>query len=1335
MTAIRRAMATRRLIHPAILALVAFLPPLWSAPGKIAADTKSYLSINPWGLLQQATQLWDSSTGLGTVTHQTIGYLFPMGPWWAAADVAGIPDWLTQRVWWGALVFTALLGAFRLAGDTNSTRHAQYVTALSYGLSPYLFAYVSRISAILLPWAVFPWMILVLRRGLKEPTSWRHPALFAVLVLISGTVNATAIAFVTLGAVVWLLVESTAIRDVWHVVFRSAVLSAVVSVWWVTALIVQGRYGINILRYTETYETITSTALPSELLRGFGYWFSYGGDWLDPWVEATYGLLARPWYLALGFVIVGLSVIGVRHASRASRLPSAMLIIVGLSLAVGEASTGTLSPWGQSFGALVDLGPGLVVRSTQRALPVLILGLAFGLGGWVNRRSAPQLQLKTAFLLGAVTVQAAPWFLGGIATSAITHSTIPPYWNEASASLGLSVDYRVWETPGTDFASYRWGGTIDPILPGLTDRPTVARELIPLGTDGAADLVSEIERRVAENTLSERAIAPLARVLSSDTILARNDLEFERYALARPDDVTNRVDRSTETTRLFTGPLYSHDQHLIDEQTYGGVPGIGEVPSIATWAIDEPVSILSARTGAVAVVHGSAETIVGLAEAGLISGNELLFDADSMTSDDSLQRQTDWTIIGDSNRLEDRRWYSVGAVLGATRSDDELVNDSSIRSLRVVDDTTRLTTSELQGGFSSVRASNYGSPAVLTAEDRPEHAIDGDAFTAWRGSALAPTTDLTWEGQLAQVANPQWIELLQPTTGERSRWITEVELTLRHGAAINVVRIPLDDRSRSGNGQRIDLDGSPVSSIEIEIIKDSVGPLPGYGNSVGVGFAEITIDGVGPTTEWITLPVDIRSASDAEHRTTFVLERRRIDETFGNRFDPEAVLHRRLDVSADTTFQLSGSWSHAAHFPDAGVRASSPSLVGVSELRWVSEIDPEEIWFEVNVESAPQSALIELATGDLFSVPTALTVQDMLGNFVDAKVPSHGVVALDLTGLTPGTFRVTFRDLDERTTVDRFADRRRILPVGVARSTLLPEIDSMTVTLPTECTNGLISIDGNDVPIRATASGFVGCTAVALTAGSHEISTAAGHRTGWNINRVILDSDPAVSDVVVTGLEMTRSDTRIASAITGEAEWLVLSESASPGWKATIDGVSLGDYRLVNGHAMAWEIPGGLSGEVVIEWTPQRAIRWALIVSSLGIVFVIGCCIRRPRPVNHAPVQSRNAFGIRAAVAITVLSLGPIAVLAPAITKLRPRLQLLMLGTPMAAMWAWTSVRQIRWDMPVDLVWPQSMSWGQHIVILAVTTAIWPVLRRSDRQASDSDGPHNDNSAAASGTD
>src|SRR3712207_7440347 len=48
-------------------------------------------------------------------------------------------------------------------------------------------------------------------------------------------------------------------------------------------------------------------------------------------------------------------------------------------------------------------------------------------------------------------------------------------------------DTRVLEIPGADFASYRWGMTIDPITPGLMDRPYVARELIPYGSPPSAE--------------------------------------------------------------------------------------------------------------------------------------------------------------------------------------------------------------------------------------------------------------------------------------------------------------------------------------------------------------------------------------------------------------------------------------------------------------------------------------------------------------------------------------------------------------------------------------------------------------------------------------------------------------------------------------------------------------------------------------------------------------------------------------------------------------------------------------------------------------------------------
>ena len=55
-------------------------------------------------------------------------------------------------------------------------------------------------------------------------------------------------------------------------------------------------------------------------------------------------------------------------------------------------------------------------------------------------------------------------------------------------SIAGGNDTRVLELPGADFASYRWGNTVDPITPGLMDRPYVARELIPYGTRRHADL-------------------------------------------------------------------------------------------------------------------------------------------------------------------------------------------------------------------------------------------------------------------------------------------------------------------------------------------------------------------------------------------------------------------------------------------------------------------------------------------------------------------------------------------------------------------------------------------------------------------------------------------------------------------------------------------------------------------------------------------------------------------------------------------------------------------------------------------------------------------------------
>ncbi len=95
----------------AALALLAYVPFLLSSPGRISADSKQYLYLDPGDFLARAPLLWDAHTGAGGVSHQHLGYLFPMGPWFWAADLVGVPTWAAQRLWLGTLSVLAALGS------------------------------------------------------------------------------------------------------------------------------------------------------------------------------------------------------------------------------------------------------------------------------------------------------------------------------------------------------------------------------------------------------------------------------------------------------------------------------------------------------------------------------------------------------------------------------------------------------------------------------------------------------------------------------------------------------------------------------------------------------------------------------------------------------------------------------------------------------------------------------------------------------------------------------------------------------------------------------------------------------------------------------------------------------------------------------------------------------------------------------------------------------------------------------------------------------------------------------------------------------------------------
>jgi arabinofuranan 3-O-arabinosyltransferase len=225
---------------------------------------------------------------MGTVSHQRIGFLWPMGPWYWLADAAGLPDGVAQRLWWGTIIVAAGAGTAYLL-RTLGWRPGPGSTAavFGYGLSPVILTLVARLSGVLLPFCGLPWLIAFAVQTVRH-RGWRYPALFALTAVTFGSVNATGILLVGIAPALWLVYavvgsREATLRQAATAAARIAVPTLATSAWWIAGLNVQRTNGLEITRHSETASTVASTSLSHEVLRGLGYWFFYGRDRLGPW--------------------------------------------------------------------------------------------------------------------------------------------------------------------------------------------------------------------------------------------------------------------------------------------------------------------------------------------------------------------------------------------------------------------------------------------------------------------------------------------------------------------------------------------------------------------------------------------------------------------------------------------------------------------------------------------------------------------------------------------------------------------------------------------------------------------------------------------------------------------------------------------------------------------------------------------------------------------------------------------------------------------------------------------------------------------------------------------
>ena len=1163
-----------------LLAALTLIPMAFTDPGRVSADTKTYLTLDPGRLLSSARFMWDPSVGAGTVPHQNIGYLFPLGPYYWLLDAVGLPGWIAQRLLWAVLVFAASYGTFRLLRWLGWAVTGSLVAAVSYGFSPYLLSYLARLSAILFPWAALPWLILLAARAARD-RSWSRAAQFALVVALVGSVNATSLLFVGLGPVIWLLADAASrrvgTRAVAAAAGRIGVLCAAVSAWWIAGLRVQGTYGLPILDYTESYQTVASASAPQEILRGLGYWFFYGGDRLDPWIGPAFPYFNDPVVMFVSFGLAGVALLGLFAPFR-GRASMLMLLLVGLVLSVGAAPLGNSTWYGVFFERFAtDSTVGAALRSTPRAAPLLLLALACGLGAgveagrrWLSaqrpagalHRVAPFLP---AFAVAAVFVNLLPWFTGNTASSSLLRpETLPAATTNLADYLNNSNDGRIFAIPGADFADYRWGGTVDPVLPGLTDRSVLYRELIPQGSAGTADLLNAFDRRLAEGWFEPETLEPIARLLGVETIVVRNDLQHERYRLARPGPLWTDVMSVLEVPD-HAGPLTTDQTRitLVDEITLARDDVAEQYPVTAAFEledVDAADGLVVRSASSPMILAGSGDGVVDLAAAGLLEAERPIVYAAGLDDGFRGAAATPWWVVTDTNRKQGHRWSSIGSNLGALESEGPLTLDDDPNDSRLDLVPPAATTFDDQtlavhlGDVANVSASSYGSRIIYTAEDAPGFAIDGNPSTAWRAGIAEQSAGIRW---IADFANPEdlsHVVLLQPQIGANDRAIVRLRISTSNGTS----EFDLDESSRAGPGQTLDLVAAglagPTDRLEIEVLSDNLGDLASYVGQPGLGFAEVApvrLDGSVVLDDRTTrLPVVADLGIDVDDPLTYLLTRQRIDPATPNRQAPEPSVDRLFDVPAERSFLVTGQARLSATADDTVLetvladsqesqRATATASVrlpgsvasrgdaavdGDSATAWQTPFDGS-VGASLTISQPMPVEVSELTitwrNDDRHTAPLLLTVTDGPTSFQVNLPPTTSGSALSTETIPVPSFvatetTITLDGVSAQTVPEYYSGVERMLPVGLAEISFGPATLVTPVTqtreLDTGCRSDLIMLDGQPLAVQVSGDvdgvlDIMACDGfVELSAGQHRLVAADGRLTGLDVDRLILDS-------------------------------------------------------------------------------------------------------------------------------------------------------------------------------------------------------------------------------------
>ncbi|WP_197413433.1 MULTISPECIES: DUF3367 domain-containing protein [unclassified Mycobacterium] len=730
------------------------------SPGQISPDTKLDLTANPLRFLTRAFNLWNSELPFGQAQNQAYGYLFPHGAFFLIGDVAGLPGWVTQRLWWALLLVVGFWGVLRVAEALNiGSPTSRVIAAVAYALSPRVLTTLGAISSETLPMMLAPWvllpMVLALRGGPGGVGNRQGDARIRVLaarsavaIALMGAVNAVATLTGCLCAAIWLACHRPT-RLWWRFTAWWAVGIALAVLWWVIALVLLGRISPPFLDFIESSGVTTRWMSLTEMLRGTDAWTPFVAPNATAGASLVTGSVA---VLATTLVAAaGLAGLAMRTMPARGRLIT--ILLTGVTLLALGYSGGLGSPVALEVQAFLDAS-GTPLRNLHKLEPLLRLPLALGLAHllgriplpgsaprseWTSALAHPERDKRVAVGIVVLVALAAGTSLAwsGRLTPPGAFDAIPQYWHDTADWLDEhNTEGRVLVAPGAPFATQVWGNSHDEPLQVLGDSPWGVRDSIPLTPPQTIRALDSVQRLFAAGRPSAGLADTLARQGIS-YVVVRNDLDPEASRSARPLLVHRAVDGSPglEKVAEFGDPVGGGT--LAGFVTDSGLRP--RYPAVEIYRVhaETPVTPYLVDTERMARVDGAPEALLRLDERRRLLGQPplgpMLLTADAeragvpaplvTVTDTPVARETDYGRV-------DHHSSAIRAPDDARHTHNRVIDYPSPG--------TDLVYGQWNGGRVSVSSSAADSTALpnVTPAAGPAAAIDADPSTSWVSNAL-----------------------------------------------------------------------------------------------------------------------------------------------------------------------------------------------------------------------------------------------------------------------------------------------------------------------------------------------------------------------------------------------------------------------------------------------------------------------------------------------------------------------------------------------------------------------------------------------------------------------